>query len=1329
MVTDNIDEEEDKKSLWKGSDNETNFTDGCSTSSSSFSISPSGFSNSQVGCSTSPSGYSNSRWSGDPTHLTYDTGTESGGTDGNISSANRDFATAFTDINDETFFIDDDDAGSSIRTPSVGSFSVQTPLLQSRGDDENISIAERDFASAVSEINETFFNDGDAGSSVQTPSVGSYSVQTPSIQSSNTMRTNVQKIYVPLVGTDSKVIATTGNESTGNRMPTKLSSSAKPPVSPTKLSRTPSISSSRKSSVQPSRNSSKVSHGFKSRPARSISPGIRGASSKTSSNNSLSRLRRSKSKAEAKLSGNKSFSSQSGIRLSSSVPRGKSKSIDKKDKGHAKNNKRRSLFRSRSRSSSSQGRQTDSPSRDATMDSRVEDEGSVVDPSVQSSICDVTEAPSRDSTNIPATTPLNNHVERAPVVTYENGCMRQTTKGPKFMRNINVSKQDLRLRQKAEKLLINQDYEGLATIVQENPKVVRIQASQPLGRTLLHIIANESNPVPENILLKIISHDTSVASIADNSTNTPLHYAASRLRRENMHVFIILLKFHPSGVSCKNAEGDLPLHLAAANPTRCAHEAIRLLLEMYSKGITQPNKNGQIPLHLALTEGSNNPKNMQTIVQFHKNRKAGVSVLDNKGHSPLHSAIRDGTRYECIQAFNDIARDSFIAVYTKEDENGYLPLHTALFKKDIDPLILLSLIHAAPFTGGMPSPTGEMPIVVATKYDMSTKIIQSLLASDLPIELGNRRGTTSGMGTLVERDHGYSWWHVAVECRGKYVDAIYSFLSEKASFIQIIALARSIGPDNKTLTIHAASASLEASIRHLLRFFYRYELSANRLPVVSSEVQSFSAIDHGEELETLKVTGPWLQDGFTSIEGYKGREASENAHEVSYLPWQTKNKDVMLRCYVYDDAYEAELSIRQKYNLSSDFVERIIHCYRVNNYVNASFSTGNLLCIVYERNDSTLYEMLNDKNSNQRNWIVNCHLILRDIAHALQYVHNKCLLHGRLDPSSVAKFLTKWKLLDIGSATEMGNAMGGVLRRSIPPEAVVKTRTKGTGASVIGKKVKVRRTATKDDVVCGGSSVKKINNSKAKIPTRKKFGVFVFNMDELGLHQYGNPVTNKQKCRGTLPSESFSKGSTHNDTANTDDGSLRIITMQEDEIARLRKALDEKEHVYRMQIVEERASNRLQEIERLRDKSVDHMGKNIKIIEAVRFVPEKVMALPSWDVWGLGLIMAELLLGKSTLLPCHAATDAEFMDDLAEFNETKVAAISEDVRDVAGDLAADLILRLLHPEPQKRISSISKILQHKYFHESVELSIDEPVGRACKNSRKKVKKIYGKFSR
>ena len=43
-------------------------------------------------------------------------------------------------------------------------------------------------------------------------------------------------------------------------------------------------------------------------------------------------------------------------------------------------------------------------------------------------------------------------------------------------------------------------------------------------------------------------------------------------------------------------------------------------------------------------------------------------------------------------------------------------------------------------------------------------------------------------------------------------------------------------------------------------------------------------------------------------------------------------------------------------------------------------------------------------------------------------------------------------------------------------------------------------------------------------------------------------------------------------------------------------------------------------------------------------------------------------------------------------------SIKEEVRDSAGDLAADLVARLLHPNHNERIESMSKILQHKFFH-------------------------------
>jgi len=242
-----------------------------------------------------------------------------------------------------------------------------------------------------------------------------------------------------------------------------------------------------------------------------------------------------------------------------------------------------------------------------------------------------------------------------------------------------------------------------------------------------------------------------------------------------------------------------------------------------------------------------------------------------------------GTRYEVIEYFNSVVRETELSAYTKENDQRYLPLHLALMMKKVNPLIVLSLIKAAPFAAGVPTPSGDMPICLATKSNMKPEIIKTLLAADLPIELGNKRGNAS-MGAVVEREHGHSWWHIAVDKGSKYVDVITSLLADYATFVQVVALARSTGPDKKTVTIDAASPPLISAFKNLLRFNYRYEISTSKMPLTSNEVQSFPGYDHGEELETMKVTGPWLKKGFTAIkENLRQTVAIESAQEVSAL--------------------------------------------------------------------------------------------------------------------------------------------------------------------------------------------------------------------------------------------------------------------------------------------------------------------------------------------------------------------------------------------------------------------------------------------------------------
>ena len=200
-----------------------------------------------------------------------------------------------------------------------------------------------------------------------------------------------------------------------------------------------------------------------------------------------------------------------------------------------------------------------------------------------------------------------------------------------------VGEEQLELRGKANVLLMKRKFGDLVEFVQMYPSIVGIQTQQSQSRNLIHVMAVQQIPVPENVLLKVISVDPSLVSVSDESGNTPLHYAALHANKQNMHVFLVLLKFHPLGVNQRNKEGDLPLHLAAANPNKGAQMAVHMLLETNTKALTEPNKKGKIPLHLALTAGSSNLKSLKTIINVHKARKYSVVVKDNKGKNLMYA--------------------------------------------------------------------------------------------------------------------------------------------------------------------------------------------------------------------------------------------------------------------------------------------------------------------------------------------------------------------------------------------------------------------------------------------------------------------------------------------------------------------------------------------------------------------------------------------------------------------------------------------------------------------------------------------------------------------
>ena len=439
------------------------------------------------------------------------------------------------------------------------------------------------------------------------------------------------------------------------------------------------------------------------------------------------------------------------------------------------------------------------------------------------------------------------------------------------------------------------------------------------------------------------------------------------------------------------------------------------------------------------------------------------------------------------------------------------------------------------------------------------------------------------------------------------------------------------------------------------------------------------------------------------------------------MPWEPDEREIMLRCYTIEEHFIAEKSIRDQRNISSDYVESIVSMHNDSNYVNTSFTTGKIMCISFERNDGTLGEVMSSNINirNQAGWLSNCQTVLKDFATCLHHLHDNGLAHGRLDMIAFGKFGRGWKLLNIGNSTAMGNAMGGVLRKCAPPETLSGVQPLLPApaiASQNGRSKSKARTNRASSSSTKGTSIGSSIFTKKKLPPlsvkgkseRKKFGVFIFGIRDLGLGNYGANKANSRKHGNAEDDSSLGFDSIDSSIASmqegkstaSDEASARVIAMQEDEISRLRKALEAKEHIYRRQLAQERATFKKQEADRQRQLQKKLANENAKT-QLPRYAPEKLMASASWDVWSLGLIMAEAIIGKSPLLPSSANTDEEFLERLSLFDETHLAAIFEEVGDFAGQYAADLVARLLHPKPQQRIASMDKVLQHKYFHEEV----------------------------
>eukprot|EP00587_Corethron_hystrix_P001456 CAMPEP_0113319642 /NCGR_PEP_ID=MMETSP0010_2-20120614/13761_1 /TAXON_ID=216773 ORGANISM="Corethron hystrix, Strain 308" /NCGR_SAMPLE_ID=MMETSP0010_2 /ASSEMBLY_ACC=CAM_ASM_000155 /LENGTH=1280 /DNA_ID=CAMNT_0000177249 /DNA_START=110 /DNA_END=3953 /DNA_ORIENTATION=+ /assembly_acc=CAM_ASM_000155 len=842
-------------------------------------------------------------------------------------------------------------------------------------------------------------------------------------------------------------------------------------------------------------------------------------------------------------------------------------------------------------------------------------------------------------------------------------------------------------------------------LVCSNPAVVSYTFLAHGNQTLLHIIAAQRSAVPIGIVSRMLAGNNEGVGTADTDGNLPLHIAASNA--SNTNILRLILNLFRAGAAIKNNNDDLPLHLAAS----CAsdsEESVQLLLDAYADAIHIQNNRGQIPLHLVSSNERSSFASFHAILDVHKKSRADAPVLDKNGDSPLTNAIKSRVPHDFVKAFHDSQRN-FVRIFLQPDGRGQLPLHLALQLQGVDPRIVATIIEAAPFTASVPTTSGQMPIQLATRNNMTAEVVKSLLLTDMPLDLGMKDFV--GFKNSDLKQHSHSFWHVVVECDDVYTEVVKDVI-KLATQPQVIALARSFGPDGKTRLAQAASMEVIGILRNALRLYERYELLSTKPPFIMDDVMTFAAIDQGGDAGVLAKYNKSSLPIPTCIggDGVSGDRLLKTGLSCD----EEEEKEVVLRCYYYKDAYVSEMTNRQHYKIDVEYAESIHAAHECHDTKRYSFCGGKLLTISIEKPDHTLAELYLQTKEKGKKWIRRKATdVLREVARCLEHVHSHGLVHGSINTSNVAKYGLDWKLRGIGGATPIGQPMSGPVKPCIPPEAIAKkddldsSFSSTESESEVSEALKslneikdeleasvVEQLREKPDLSIEDSELledlNKLVSSKNE-KRRKRVGFMFFRMDEIGLadkqgwHRHDD-VEEKKAVKYIQ---------TH--ATKVHDNTIKKLM---DEISRLKLIISQHNKSNKALTEKDKEIKRLQQIVQ---KNVLRSSPtaDLSAVCDYKLIAHEVLANPSWDVWSFGLIMAQLLLGRSVLLPNFEKDDSLLMENLYHFDKDKLERIRTNVTKVAGNRAGDLIARLLHPDPAKRLASFTMILQHKYFREDL----------------------------
>jgi len=427
------------------------------------------------------------------------------------------------------------------------------------------------------------------------------------------------------------------------------------------------------------------------------------------------------------------------------------------------------------------------------------------------------------------------------------------------------------------------------------------------------------------------------------------------------------------------------------------------------------------------------------------------------GDLPLSVALKHECKPDVIKTMLMHNPD---AAKVQNGRDGHSPLFLA-FKHNADDKTILGLMNHAPdLIVAVDKRTGLLPIEMATKQMHSISIVHNLLKRDMPIDMSVKT-------EAKPLPHKYSWNHIVSDTDDRYYEVVSKVL-QQCTQPQIFALSHC---ENKRGVIALASGTplCKHEFRVMFRLFRTLEITDSEPSYVDS--QTGTQIFYAQKFASLPekpgvFTSLWLDDKskLNEIEECDDEPVPadvENAPNLGDITNQQRldfaqseeGVRVIAKLTSRSDIADAEISIREEYNLSRHYVPAVLSIHHT--ILNAAYAEAMAdpsYCVTMEAAETTAENLLLDLRRSKEPFPASA---LKSIAMSLLHIHERGLVHGDFGAHNAAQFGDRWKVLGVRASVPVGALSDPKRGFYHPPEAVsLETRNvslgeKNVGASVI----------------------------------------------------------------------------------------------------------------------------------------------------------------------------------------------------------------------------------------------------------------------------------------